>query len=197
MDLELTDRVVIATGASSGIGQATVGVLLEEGAKVVACARDQTRLSASVDQLDPSRVPAVPGDVTSADEMTGLVATTLDRFDRLDGVACLAGRAASGHALDLTAKQWAIEIDDKISGVMNLVRAACPELAATAGRIVTLTAPTARDPAPPMAAVSAGRASIASLTRSLALDLADEGIAGNSVSVGLIDTPLQRERHRP
>jgi len=84
----------------------------------------------------------------------------------------------------------------KLDVVLNLARPARRHLAASgAGRIVTVAAPTAREPDREMAAVSAARAAVASLTRSLALDLAADGILVNAVSVGLVDTARQRARY--
>jgi len=194
MDLGLGGRVVVVTGASSGIGLATARRLLDEGATVVACARREPELRAAITDIGDDRLLLVPGDVCEQQDMEHLVASTVDTFGRLDGVACVAGWGTVGHALDLGPDEWSHEIDAKISGVINLVRAARPHLAA-GGRVVTITAPTSRDPEPSMAAISAGRSAIWSLTRSLALDLADDDIAVNAVSVGFVDTRRQRARY--
>lgn len=195
MDLGLAGRVVIVTGASSGIGLAAARRLVEEGSRVVACARREPELRAAFHGMGDAQLLLVAGDVNDQDDMNHLVASAMEAFGRLDGVACVAGRGRHGHALELRNEEWTRELDTKVSGVINLVRAARPHLAANSGRVVTITAPTSRDPEPSMAAVSAGRAAIASLTRSLALDLVADGIAVNSVSVGFIDTPRQRSRH--
>lgn len=195
MDLGLGRCVVVVTGASSGIGLATVRRLLEEGASVVACARREPQLRAALGDIGDAGPLLFAGDVNEQRDMEDLVASTVEAFGRLDGIACVAGRGIPGHALELPNEEWAREVDTKITGVINLVRAARPHLAASNGRVVTITAPTGRDPQPSMAAISAGRAAIANLTRSLALDLVGDGIAVNAVSVGLIDTPRQRSRH--
>ncbi len=161
----------------------------------MACARRKVALDLATGDLPASRMLAVAGDVNVPSDMKAVVDAAIRRFGRLDGIACLAGRGIHGHGLELSSDEWARELSSKISGVTNIVGAARGHLAADHGRIVTITAPTGRDPDPSMAAVSAGRAAIASLTRSLALDLAREGIAVNAVSVGLIDTPRQRARH--
>jgi NAD(P)-dependent dehydrogenase (short-subunit alcohol dehydrogenase family) len=121
---------------------------------------------------------------------------TVGRFGRLAAFAALAGAGIYGHALDLGPVDWRSEVTAKLGAVLNLARSARRHLAASdAGRIVTVAAPTARDPDPAMAAVSAARAAVASLTRSLALDLTADGILVNAVSVGLVDTARQRARY--
>jgi NAD(P)-dependent dehydrogenase (short-subunit alcohol dehydrogenase family) len=196
VDLGLADRAIIVTGGSSGIGLACVGALLAEGAMVTTCARDGARLRHATAAFDTRSCLALPADVQEPTAMEELVDAAVDRFGRLDGVAAIAGRGIPGRALELSTVDWQEEVMSKLGGVLNIVRAAIPHLRRSDGpRIVSLSAPTARDPDPAMAAVSAARAAVANLTRSLAIDLASEGIAVNAVAVGLIDTARQRERH--
>lgn len=135
MDLGSGGSVVVVTGASSGIGLATAERLLDEGATVVACARREPQLRAALGDFGDARLLIVAGDVNEQHDMDRLVASTVEAFGRLDGVACVAGRGMHGHALDLHNEQWAREVDSKISGVVNLVRAARPHLAVSNGRV--------------------------------------------------------------
>jgi NAD(P)-dependent dehydrogenase (short-subunit alcohol dehydrogenase family) len=168
MDLALTDRVVIVTGGSSGIGLATLRQLLLEGACVATCARDGERLATALAPFEADRCFGVGIDVLDPQAVEKLVELTVDRFGRLDAVAALAGAGIHGHALELGPADWRREVTAKLDAVLNLVRSARRHLAASdAGRIVTVAAPTAREPDPEMAAVSAARAAVAvSLARS-------------------------------
>jgi NAD(P)-dependent dehydrogenase (short-subunit alcohol dehydrogenase family) len=191
MDLGLSGRVAIVTGGSSGIGRATVRALIAEGCLVAACARRAERLASLAAGVgDSGRLLTMEADVTDAKAMQRLVGATVAEFGRIDAIAALAGRVFA------VAEDWKREISNKIEGVLTIVDAARLYLARSdAARVATVTAPTARQPDPTMAAVSAARAAVANLTRTLALDLADDRIAVNAVAVGLIDTERQREHH--
>ena len=102
MDLGLRDRVVVVTGASSGIGLATCRLLIDEGADVVACARREGALESALNDLPSTKVLAVAGNVNEQSDMNAVVDLAMHRFGRLDGVACIAGRGNHGHALDLS-----------------------------------------------------------------------------------------------
>ena len=94
----LAQQVIIVTGASSGIGEATARRLARAGAKVVVAARRPDRLDALVRELDPSgaNVLAVAGDITSASDRQKLVAATLAKFGRIDGLVNNAGYGTRG-----------------------------------------------------------------------------------------------------
>lgn len=94
----LAGQVVIVTGASSGIGEATARRLMKAGAKVVISARRQDRLNALARELDPAgaNVLAVAGDVTSETDRQALVAETLNKFGRIDALVNNAGYGTRG-----------------------------------------------------------------------------------------------------
>jgi NAD(P)-dependent dehydrogenase (short-subunit alcohol dehydrogenase family) len=198
MDLGLADRITIITGGSSEIGLATARLLLEEGGAVAVCGRDRDRLEAAVSELPAGQsVLDVSADVTDANAMRQFVNETIARFGRLDGVAAVASEGLHGRALELDQAAWGAEVAGKLAGVLNVLRPALPYLCRSdAPRVVTVTAPSGRDPEPELAAVSAARAAVANLTRSLALALASEGIAVNAVAVGMTDTERQCARYR-
>ena len=95
---QLSGQVIIITGASSGIGEATARRLARGGAKVVLAARRADRLQALAQELDPSgaNVLAVAGDVTSDADRRQLVTATMDKFDRIDGLVNNAGYGTRG-----------------------------------------------------------------------------------------------------
>ncbi|MFE3454228.1 SDR family oxidoreductase [Nonomuraea sp. NPDC059194] len=196
MDLGLTGRTYLVTGASSGVGLATAELLLGEGANVIACARDGVRLAQALEPLPRAtgaRVVAESCDVLDAEAVAGFVARAGADLGGLDGVVNNAGRSLMASVADTTAEQWREEFDLKIFAVLNTVRAAEPYLRRSrAGAVVNVNAILARQPEPRLAATSAARAALLNLTRTLAADLAPVRV--NSVCLGLIDTGQWRRR---
>lgn len=195
MDHGLAGQSYLVTGGSSGIGLATARLLLDGHALVTICGRDRQRLSAAQTALDSDRLRAVAADVLDAAAAESVVTTAREHGGRLDGIAACAGMGGHGSLLELAPATIADEIARKVRGLLNTVRPAVAHLAATGGRIVALTAPTALTPDPRRGAVSAGRAVVDNIVSSLALELAPTGIRVNAVGVGLIDTGRQQVRH--
>ncbi|OYN95315.1 short chain dehydrogenase [Enemella evansiae] len=196
MDLQLSGRTVLVTGASSGVGLATTEFLLAEGAQVIAGARDLRRLTAAVEAL-PGAERALPlsCDVTARDQVETTVQRGIQHFGALDGLVCNAGRSLMSTLTDASDDDIREEFELKIFGAWNVIRAARPQLAASdVGAVVNVNAILARQPETRLAVTSAARAGLLNLTRSMAAELAADGIRVNSVCLGLIDTGQWRRR---
>ncbi|WP_328396354.1 SDR family oxidoreductase [Nocardia sp. NBC_00416] len=199
MDLRLAGRAYFVTGGSRGIGRAIVQLLLGEGARVATCARDAAGLREMSAALPPehrSRLQTQTVDVLDTAALGRAVDLTAEGFGRLDGVVANAGAGSSGGVLTTPDPEWQNQFRVKVNSVLNLVTPAVPALRRSdAGRVVVVNGVTAHAPEADMAAVSAARAAVANLTRSLAVELAPSGVLVNAISLGAIVTDRQYARY--
>ncbi|MEV8596283.1 SDR family oxidoreductase [Streptomyces sp. NPDC052013] len=197
MDLGLADRTVLVTGGSSGVGLATVRALLDEGARVATCGRDADRLAKAAARLGQGdRLLTGVCDVRDADAVTAFTERAAAHFGRLDALVNNAGQSRMKRLDDTTAEDWRDELELKFTGVLNPLAAARPHLRnSDAASVVNVNAVLAKQPEPRLITTSAARAGILNLSKSLATELAPEGIRVNSVCLGLIDTGQWTRRH--
>jgi NAD(P)-dependent dehydrogenase (short-subunit alcohol dehydrogenase family) len=199
VDLRLDGRAYYVTGGSRGVGRAVVEALLAEGALVATCARNREALEAALaPHLASSRDRLLvhDADVTDAASVAVAIDDAARRFGRLDGVVANAGAGAVGGVLETDDATWQAQFDVKVLGALNTVRPAVDHLRRSdAGRVVVVNGVTAHVPEADMAAVSAARAALLNLTRTLAVELARDGVCVNAVNLGAIVTDRQRARH--
>jgi short-subunit dehydrogenase len=170
-----TGRTVIVTGASSGIGAATARELHRAGALPVLAARRADRLAALSAELDGAL--AVPVDVTDPEAVARLVAATLDRHGRVDGLVNNAGAALSGPLLETDLDAFADVLALNVVGLLRLVQAvAGPMRAAGSGRIVNISSGTTRRTAVGVGAYAATKSAVNMLSAVAREELAADGI---------------------
>ena len=189
MDLGLTGKVAIVTGASQGIGKATVMRLASEGALVVACARGRDMLDATVAQVREAggRAHAVSADVSKPEAAPGIVDEALKTFGRIDILVNNAGTSATGAFETVTDEAWQADLDLKLFGAIRLIRAAVPYMREQrGGRIVNVTNIGAKQPAAGSLPTTVSRAAGLAMTKALSKEFAPEGILVNTVCIGLI-----------
>jgi len=190
MDLEIKDRVAIVTGASAGIGLAVAGELIENGAKVLVVARDSKRLTSAVEQLSPlGEVKAFAADVSRPEAADTIVKCAIHHYGRLDILVNNAGRAHAGGLMSSSEKDWEDMTAVKLTALRRLCKAAIPEMKKHHwGRIVNMSSIGGDYPNPKLLISHVLSAAINNLTKSLALEVAPDGILVNAIGIGAVAT---------
>jgi NAD(P)-dependent dehydrogenase (short-subunit alcohol dehydrogenase family) len=186
---DLTARVAVVTGASSGLGARWAQVLAAAGAHVVVAARRRAEL-ATVGATIPGSL-VVPGDLTSDEDRRRLVDETMDRFGKIDVLVNNAGIAASAPAIETTEDDFRIMLESDLTAVFALTRLVGREMVdAGRGSIInnaSLGAERTLDRYP-LAAYSAAKAGLVALTRSLAAEWGAHGVRVNAVGPAFFPT---------
>ncbi len=193
----VTDAVVVVTGASSGIGRATVEMLAEGGATVVAVARREGPLE-DLAEAFPSdddgrgRVLAMPADVTDADALEHIAADTVGRTGKLDAWVNNAAVRQYGRFEEVPLEEWRRVLDVNLFGYVHGARAALPWFREQgAGVLINVASVLAKVPSPLQSAYVTSKYAIRGLTESLRQELLDAPeIELCTVLHGPIDTPF-------
>jgi NADP-dependent 3-hydroxy acid dehydrogenase YdfG len=133
---DLTGKVAVITGASSGIGEATARLLVEEGVQVVLAARRKERMDALVQELGDKAV-AVACDVGDMASVTALFDTVRERFGGLDLLFNNAGMGVNGPFARSRPEDWKTQIDVNLYGVLNCTQAAIPLMRGRPGAMIS------------------------------------------------------------
>jgi 3-oxoacyl-[acyl-carrier protein] reductase len=188
MDLGLSDKVCVVTGASSGIGLATARRLCQEGARVLLVARDAERLELAAARCGGEYLAA---DVTDADADERIVATCAEQMGGIDVLVNNAGTSFIRSLHDLTDADWRDQYELHVMAPMRLMRAAAPRMAGHGGgRIVNVCSSSGKRPSQTNPAYSVTKAAQLSLSRVFADAYARAGVRINAVTPGPIDSEL-------
>jgi 3-oxoacyl-[acyl-carrier protein] reductase len=192
MDLNLTGRVALVCGSSSGLGLAIARTLADEGCTVALNGRDEGRLEQAVNEV-AARTPAsptgFPADVSDSDEARGLVERVADEMGAVDILLCNAGGPAATRIADATDDQWRAALELNLLSTVALCRAALPGMRERRwGRIVCLTSVAAKQPLNLLALSTTARAGVLGFAKCLADEVAQDGITVNVVCPGYMRT---------
>jgi 3-oxoacyl-[acyl-carrier protein] reductase len=191
VDLGLDGRTAIVCGASSGIGLGVAESLAAEGANVVMFARRRELLEQEAVRIGGV---AVPGDVTSTDDLERVVHTAVETYGGVDVLVHNSGGPPRSSATQLDAGKVRDAIDLLLVSIVHLTGLCLPHLERSpAGRIVTITSSTVREPIDNLALSNAIRPGIMGWSKSLARELGPKGITVNCIAPGRIDTERVRE----
>lgn len=199
MNVQIAGRVAVVTGGSSGIGFATVRLLLAEGAKVAFCGRNKDRLASAATRLreefPQAELLTQCCDVLDNQQVVqfaALVETTLGPCDMLINNA---GQGFVAHFAETPTEAWLSEANLKLFGVINPVNAFLPQLeGSNIASITCVNSLLALQPEEHMIATSAARAALLNMTLNLSKTLVDKGIRVNSILLGMVESGQWRRR---
>jgi NAD(P)-dependent dehydrogenase (short-subunit alcohol dehydrogenase family) len=193
MDLGIRGRVAVVAGGSRGMGRATAELLAQEGARVAVLARNETELAETETELfalGAEEAVGLPCNLLDTGEVEAAFGYLEERWGEINILVNAAGALAVGGFEELTDEAWLEAFDEGALTMVRTVRAALPLLRkASMARIVNIAATGIRHQTPGLVSWTAAKAAQASASKSLARQLASEGIVVNTVCPGTIMTP--------
>ncbi|MEI6253710.1 MAG: SDR family oxidoreductase [Mycobacteriaceae bacterium] len=192
---DLTGKVALVTGASSGLGAAVAQLFAQLGASVFGIARDTGRMTAVFASVPGGAFASV--DITSAPACRDAVNQCVQRFGRLDVLVNAAGFHQMRHTADVTDDDWAYDLAANLSGPFYLCRAALPHLLEAGGNIVNVSSVAGVEGEVYSAGYCAAKHGLVGLTRALAVEFTRERLRVNAVCPGGMLTPQVTEFAAP
>lgn len=194
---QLMDRIAVITGASTGIGKGIAVAYAAEGAKVVLASRSREKLEAVAGEIQSAHGTAlvVPTNVTLEEDAMNLFRHTLEAFGRVDILVNSAGITSRTPTDELSLEAWRNVLDVNLNGAFLCSREALKIMKRQrSGRIINIGSISAKVPRPNSAPYTTSKFALEGLTRSLALDARDHGIAVCILHPGNTATPLWHGR---
>jgi 3-oxoacyl-[acyl-carrier protein] reductase len=192
VDLGLKGKVALVAASSKGLGKASALALAREGALVTICARSAAGLEAAASDIrgeTGAEVLVVQADLTSADDISGVVAATVERFGGVDVLVNNSGGPRMGSFADLTDDDWRQALETVTLNFVRFVREVVPYMRAKRwGRIVGIQSSSVKQPVGNIDLSNGTRPGIAGLAKAIMPDLARDGITINLVLPGSFRT---------
>ncbi|GIM85897.1 SDR family oxidoreductase [Salinispora arenicola] len=191
MDLGLTNRVYVLTGASRGLGYATAEALVSSGARVVLTARDAVAVTAAADRLGgPAHAVGVAADLSDPGLPERLTATAHDTFGRLDGALVSVGGPPLGSAATVTDEQWRSSFETIFLGTVRMARTVAATLT-DGGAIGLVLSASAREPLVGLGISNGLRPGLAGVAKDMAEEYGPRGVR----VVGLLPGRILTDRN--
>ena len=192
MDLGLKDKVALIAAGSRGLGRAVAEELAAEGASLVLCAREAHTLAetaAAIADSSGAHVLAVPADVTSVSDITRVVEAGNERFGRIDILVTNAGGPPAGTFDQLTREQWEEATRLTLFSAIELARQVLAGMKERRwGRILNITSIAVKQPVENLMLSNSLRAGLTGFARTLANEVAAQGITVNNILPGYTRT---------
>jgi NAD(P)-dependent dehydrogenase (short-subunit alcohol dehydrogenase family) len=193
--VDLSGKVVVVTGGTSGIGRALVRGLAAAGADVVPTSRRRDLVEEAAGEVEQAgrRTLRVVSDVMDARSIEAASAAVLDRFQRVDVLVNCAGIIKRQPTLEMDDADWRLILETNLMGTVRACRAFGRHmLERGAGRIINIASITSFVALQEVAAYGASKAAVASLTRSLAIEWGPRGVNVNAIAPGVFPTEINR-----
>src|SRR5260221_6110292 len=191
--MKLRDQVAIVTGAASGIGAASARLFAAEGARLALVDQDMEGLGQVATDIEAAGGSAIiiPADVSSDVEARAGVDRVIEKWGRVDVLMTAAGLSTGGTVDTIEEAAWDRTFAVNVKGTYLWIHyAIVPMIAAKYGAIVTIGSQLAQSSPGRNAAYIASKGAIASFTKTIAVDHAQQGIRANALMPGVIDTPM-------
>ena len=186
------NKVIVITGASSGIGQATAKILANNGAKVVLSARREERLQKLASTIGDNAI-YLKSDVSNAEDMKALIALAKEKFGKVDVLFANAGTMPGGNVSELKVADWISMVDINVKGVLFSMAAVLPEfIAQKSGHIIVTSSIAGTKSVPGNAVYSGTKHFVRAMLDSFRTEAVMEGtnIRTTTIYPGAIKTEL-------
>ncbi len=190
---DLSNRVAVVVGATSGIGKAIALGLADAGAHVVPTGRRQNLVAAAVREVEArgARSLVTTADVTQTTAINDLAQIVLEKFGKVDILVNAAGITVRRPTAEVTDGEWNAIIDTNVTGMLRACRAFGPHMIAQHyGRVINIGSLTSLVALQEVTAYAASKAAVAALTKQLAVEWAPYGICVNAILPGVFRTAL-------
>jgi NAD(P)-dependent dehydrogenase (short-subunit alcohol dehydrogenase family) len=194
MDREFAEKVVLVTGATSGIGRASALRFAGAGARIAAVGRNEGALTNLSREIETARGKTLllRADLSLASEAQRIVEQTMKHFGGIDVLVNAAGNIAMGTIEDTSLEDWDAMLDINLRAVFNLTQRAVPALIKSRGNVINVSSVTGLRAFPGVLAYCVAKAGVDQLTRCAALELAAKGVRVNAVNPGVVVTEIHR-----
>lgn len=188
--MTFAEKVILISGASSGIGAACAEYFAEKGALLALVGRRAEKFGGVIEKIKENGVEVEPyiilGDVTVDAER--IISATIDRYGRLDVLINNAGCAINASLADAKMDDFDVIMNTNVRGTFELTKFAVPHLIESKGNIVNISSAIGTTPIPGAIVYGTSKAMITQFSKCLSMELAGKGVRVNTVSPGIIDT---------
>ena len=185
-----TGKIVVVTGAGSGIGAASAKRFAEEGASVVLVGRTRDKLEKVAAQLSGQDHMVADCDVAEADQVQALASRVEEKYGRVDVLVNNAGIIVQGRIHEIELTDWKKLMSVDLDGVFHCVHYFMPALLKTRGNVVNISSVSGLGGDWGMSVYNAAKGAITNFTRSLAMDYGTDGVRVNAICPGFTFTDL-------